>query len=255
MNSTDRLNGKSSIHRFLAVTEAAAVSWLSWASECVSVCEARATGHNKIYRCIVCVYGTSARDCSQYVYIWAKSVVPLFLYVAEWFCAKILMPLPLLLHFLQLVFLGFLHCSTNSVCVCCVCYLILPVKRFTCRFKPAYHPLSWMLLLLPPLLSSSSSSPLMRPRCEYTYVCRRCERAPQKKLWYLPSMQLPSEIVRMNESQLLLSNWVIYGIIVQLLRLLLLLFNSFIMLRCSSSATASLHLETHANTIKCAFDF
>lgn len=100
-----------------------------WRSERVSVSEARATGHNKIYRCIVCV---RARESSQYVYIWAKSVVPLFLYVAEWFCAKILMPLPLpwlpppplllLLYFLQLVFLGFLHCSTNSVCVCLLPY-------------------------------------------------------------------------------------------------------------------------------------
>lgn len=69
MNSTDRLNGKSSIHRFLAVTEAAAVSWLSWASEwvcakleqrattkytvalCVCTVRARATVHS------MCIYG------------------------------------------------------------------------------------------------------------------------------------------------------------------------------------------------------
>lgn len=88
-----------------------------WVSEWV--CAKHKQRATTKYTVALCV---CAHECI-YVYIWAKSVVPLFQYVAEWFCAKILMPLPLLLllYFLQLVSLslslGFLHCSTNSVCL------------------------------------------------------------------------------------------------------------------------------------------
>lgn len=171
MNSTDRLNGNSSIHRFLAVTEAAAAAadWLSeWGGECVR--SARATGHSRIYRCIVLLRTVRVFTvCVHSVYcIYGLSVLyRSFLYVAEWVLRENLDAVVIVVTFssacLSRISSLFGKCCTFAT------LFFLRVKRFTCRFKPAYHPSSLLLPLSPPLLllSSSSSSPVD----ETKYIC------------------------------------------------------------------------------------
>lgn len=159
MNSTDRLNRNSSIHRFLAVTAAAATT------AATAVSAKQATGHNKIYRCNVCVCVCAA------VYIWAKSVVPLFSMWLNGFARK---------------------SSCRCRCRCYVFFLLVFLDFFIVR---------QMVCLLATLFFQWSDLPVVLSlhitHCRHhrwrdhvanahyivEHIVCLCERALQRKLW------------------------------------------------------------------------